>query len=152
MNWRVGTLVGLGVLMLAMVGCDSIGDRLQAKFTPQPPRIKVVPADYAEVFAVTKRVLSEMGFRSIRGREGAMKLTGVSRVNSNDAMSGASQITVKVVFTEAIPGETELQVWMTEVVEDQFTQSGGYGTQMPLQGELLYNMLFRGVELGLGQE
>jgi len=38
------------------------------------------------------------------------------------------------------------------VVEDQYTQSGGYATQMPVRGDLLYNMLFRGVELMLKED
>ena len=143
------TVFALVVLVLGLSGCESIGERLQAKFTPEPPRVKLFTGDYEQVFDATKLVLSEMGYRSIRGRVSSRKLTAVSRVNANDALSGASQISVKVEFRETMPGETEMQVWLTEVVEDQFTQSGGYGTQMPLRGDLLYNLLFRGVEQAL---
>lgn len=146
------TVFTLLAVMLLLGGCESIGDRLQAKFTPESPRVKLFTADLEPVFDATKIALSEMGFRSIRGRASSRKLTAVSRVNANDALSGASQISVKVEFIETMPGETEMQVWMTEVVEDQFMQSGGYGTQMPLRGDLLYNMLFRGVELMLKQD
>ena len=146
------TVFGLFALLLGLVGCESIGERLQAKFTPEPPRVKVFTSDYEQVFEVTKLVLSEMGYRSIRGRLSSRRLTGVSRMNANDALSGASQISIKVEFLESMPGETEMQVWMTEVVEDQFTQSGGYATQMPIQGNLPYNMLFRGVELMLKED
>mgnify|MGYP003657780664 CR=1 FL=1 len=143
------TVFVLLAMMLGLAGCESIGERLQAKFTPEPPRVKLFTAEYEQVFDATKLVLSEMGYRSIRGRVSSRKLTAVGRVNTNDALSGASQISVKVEFVETMPGETEMQVWLTEVVEDQFTQSGGYGTQMPIRGDLLYNMLFRGVELAL---
>jgi hypothetical protein len=146
------TIFALIAVMLGLNGCESIGERLQARFTPEPPRVKLFTSDYEQVLTVTKQVLSEMGFRSIRGRASSRKLSGVSRVNANDALSGASQISVKVEFIETMPGETEMQVWMTEVVEDQFTQSGGYATQMPIRGDLLYNMLFRGVELMLKED
>ena len=146
------TVFALITAMIALSGCESIGERLQARFTSEPPRVKLLASDYEQVFDATKVVLSEMGYRSIRGRASSRKLSGVSRVNANDELSGASQITVKVEFIETMPGETEMQVWMTEVVEDQFTQSGGYGTQMPVRGDLLYNMLFRGVELMLRED
>ena len=152
MNWRIPILTVLSALLFVVAGCESIGDRLKSRFTPEPPRVRQFTGDYDQIFEVTKLVLSEMGFRSIRGRAGSKKLTGVSRVNVNDAMSGASQVTVKILFVETMPDETELQVWMTEVVEDEFSQSGGYGTQRPLQGELLYNLLFRGMEQVLGED
>ncbi len=146
------TFFALIAVMIGLSGCESIGERLQARFTPEPPRVKLFPSEYEQVFAATKVVLSEMGYRSIRGRASSRKITGVSRVNANDALTGASQITVKIEFMETMPGETEMQVWMTEVVEDRYTQSGGYGTQMPIRGDLLYNMLFRGVELMLKED
>jgi len=146
------TIFTLIAVMLGLSGCETIGERLQARFTPEPPRVKLFTSNYEQVFAATKQMLAEMGFRSIRGRASSRKLTGVSRVNANDALSGASQISLKVEFIETMPGETEMQVWMTEVVEDQYTQSGGYATQMPVRGDLLYNMLFRGVELMLKED
>lgn len=146
------TVFTLLAVMIGLSGCESIGERLQARFTPEPPRVELFTSDYEQVFDATKLVLSEMGFRSIRGRASSRKLTGVSRLNANDALSGASQISMKVEFVETMPGETEMQVWITEVVEDQFTQSGGYGTQRPIRGDLLYNMLFRGVELILKED
>ena len=146
------SIFALIAVILGMIGCESIGEQLQARFTPEPPRLKVFASDYEQVFEATKLVLSEMGYRSIRGRASSRRLSGVSRVNGNDALSGASQISLKVEFIETMPGETEMQVWMTEVVEDQYTQSGGYATQMPIRSDLLYNMLFRGVELLLKED
>ncbi len=142
--------VMLGIAF-AVAGCESVSERLQARFAGEPPHVQVFPENPDVVFEVTKQVLREMGFRSIRGRVRSLKLTAVSRVKTNDTFSGASQVTVKVLFGEASPGETEMQVWMTEVVEDEFTRSGGYGTQMPLQGDLLYNMLFQSVGARLGE-
>jgi len=151
MNNRI-TVFALLAVMIGLTGCESLGERLRAKFTSEPPRVKLLTVGYEQTFETTKLVLSEMGFRSIRGRVSSRKLTGVSRVNANDELSGASQIFVRVEFIDTVPGETEMQVWMTELVEDEFTQSGGYGTQMPIQGDLLYNMLFRSVELMLKED
>lgn len=136
----------LVLLLIGLAGCESVSDRIKAKFTPQPARIQAYEASYEEVFAATKITLEDMSFRSVRGRLSSGKLSGVSRLNTNDELSGASQVTVKIEIIEMGEEETEVHVWMTEVVEDRYSQSGGYGTKMPLRGSLLYEILFKGVE------
>lgn len=138
----------LAVLLLA--GCESADLGLRDRFQPAPAVSHILAAAPEAVFAATREFLPTMGFRVTRSRSSSGIIEGVSRVQVAGDMRGARQTTVKIVFAPTLDGETEIQVWMTEVIEDDYDKRAGMGTQTPLRDASLYKALVHGISRQLG--
>ena len=123
---------------------------LRERFKPAPAVAHVLAAAPDDVFTAARDFLPAMGFKVTRSRPRTGIIEGVSRVQVGADMRGARQATVKIVLTPTLDGGTELQVWMTEVIEDNYDKSPGLGTQTPLRDPSLYKALVHGISRQLG--
>ena len=138
------------VTVLLLAGCESADLGLRERFQPAPAVIEILEVGPDAVFAATREFLPTMGFRVTRSRSSSGIIEGVSRVQVAGDMRGARQTTVKIVLAPTLDGETEIQVWMTEVIEDDYDKGPGMGTQTPLRDASLYKALVHGISRQLG--
>jgi hypothetical protein len=148
---RLG-LMGV-VLCLAFAGCEStrqdIAAGVREKFTGPVYERRVVEEESGTVFAAARERASAMGFRITRAGAAQGVIEGVSGITSDDTLRGSRQRTIKVRLSEASGGGTEVAVLFTEIVEDDFNQGAGLGTEAPLRGHPLYAAFLDGLQQAL---
>lgn len=145
---RAWHFIGLAfILMLA--GCESTGG-FSERFRPAEPVLRSYDQPPAQVFSAARKALDLMGFKITRASEASGRIEAVNAVRADAALRSSSQVSVKVELESTLEGGTEMRVWMNEIVEDNFTGAGGYGTRTPLRASPLYEVLFRETEKGLG--
>lgn len=139
----------LGGLWLGLAGCESTGGLGERLRLVEPAR-RSFESPVAPVFTSARQALQRMGFKITRASASSGRIDAVNAVRADAALRGSSQIDVKIVIESNLADGSEMQVWMTEVVEDRFTQAGGLGTRTPLRASPLYQVLFRETAKGLG--
>lgn len=141
----------LAIVLGALGGCEAVTDRVRQKFTPAPPETRTYKADQRAVYEAARNALDGMGFRVLRGGPAQGKIDAVNSVQTDDALRGARQVAVKVRLEPTLDGGTEMRVWITEIVEDNYHSGAGMGTEMPMHNTPLYEVLFRRVGRALGE-
>lgn len=136
--------------VMVLAGCETADLGLRERFQPSPAVTDNLSASPEAVFAATLDFLPTMGFKVTRSRVGAGIIEGISRVQVAGDMRGARQTTVKIALNPTLEGETQIQVWMTEVIEDDYDKGPGLGTQTPLRDSALCKALVHGISRQLG--
>lgn len=142
---------GLGITLAALTGCEAVSDRVRQKFTPVAPETRTYKAEQRAVFEAARDTLDRMGFRMLRGGPAQGKIDAVNGVQTNDSLRGARQVAVKVRLQPTLDGGTEMRVWITEIIEDDYNAGAGLGTETPMHNTPLYEVLFRGVGKAVGE-
>ncbi|MCC6414963.1 MAG: hypothetical protein IT582_03530 [Opitutaceae bacterium] len=139
----------LSGLWLCLAGCESMGG-LGERFRPAEPALHNFESPLNSVYTSARQALQKMGFKITRASESSGRIDAVNGVRADATLRSSSQIEVRVALDSTLEGGTEMRVWMIEIVEDRFTQSGGYGIRSPLRASPLYEVLFRETAKVLG--
>jgi hypothetical protein len=138
------------VVCLALAGCESarqdITTGVREKFSGPTYERRVVEGESGVVFEAARARASAMGFRITRAGAAQGVIEGVSGITSDDTLRGSRQRTIKVRLSAANGGGVDVAVLFTEIVEDDFNQGAGLGTEAPLRGHPLYPVFFDGLE------
>jgi hypothetical protein len=132
----------LGLLCLVVSGCESVrndfGAGLGEKLHGPTYQHRVLAAAPAAVFERARTALSQLGFRITRAGAAQGLIEGVSGLATDDRLRGSRQRTVKVRMESTLEGGTDVAVLFTEVIEDDFANGAGRGTETSLRSHPLY--------------
>jgi hypothetical protein len=141
------------VACLALAGCEStrrdIATGVREKFNGPTYERRVVEGEVGAVFEAARERVGAMGFRITRAGAAQGVIEGVGGITSDDTLRGSRQRTIKVRLSAASGGGTEVAVLFTEIVEDDFNQGAGLGTEAPLRRHPLYASFLDGLEQAL---
>ena len=143
----VGSLVA--ATCLAFAGCESTRNDFTAgvreKFSGPTYKIRAFSGESRAIFDAARDTAKQLGFRITR--EGAAQgvIEGVSGLDSDAALRGTRQQTIKVRLENLANGGTEVRVLFTEVVEDDFNKGAGQGTETSLRDSPLYESFWSGM-------
>jgi len=148
------TLPTLAVLCAATLfaGCDSgASDELHSVLGPrEAPRTRTFQADQKATYEAVKAAVDSMGYRFVRGGPAEGELEALSGISEGDDPGSSHQISMKVHLTPAAEAGTDVEVSLTEMIEDQPSSAiPAMATQTPLRDTPLYEVFFRAVQTAL---
>jgi len=132
-------------------GCETVGERMQAKFGPAPSRTETYEAHTVRAYEAAKEVLIQLGFRVVRGRAAQGRIDAVSSIRTDDHFRGSRQLELKARFEPTLDGGTAVRITITELIEDDTTKSSGMGVATPVKDGAVYQIFFRGLREALGE-
>ncbi len=143
------TLCGLLLLAFAFApaGCENPPATMREGLGfDVPVHVRVFPADQKATYAAARAALGQMGYRFVRGGPAQGVLEALSNVSNGESMTSTQQFTLKATFEPAAGGGTEVNVKMTEIIEDDAEHQLGRATESPLIDTPLYEVFFRVIQ------
>jgi len=144
-------IIPVMLLGICLGGCETVGERMQAKFGPAPSRTETYAADTVRAYEAAKEVVTQLGFRVVRGRAAQGRLDAVSSIRTDDHFRGSRQLELKARFEKTLDGGTAVRLAITELIEDDTTKSSGMGVATPLKDGAVYQIFFRSLREALGE-
>jgi hypothetical protein len=139
----LAVLVGLGG------GCtsiDSVGSSVKERVAGMPPRVRTVNGDARLVYEAARQAMKRLGFDVTGGGAAQGKLEGLSRIEGGGGFQSSRQRSISVRLTDLEGGRVELQVKMTEIVEEDASRSAMSATETPVRDPAAYEAFFNEVE------
>ncbi|HEX2851681.1 MAG TPA: hypothetical protein VHO24_00480 [Opitutaceae bacterium] len=138
--------LGLFGLMILFSGCESLSDAREKLVARDEPRTRAYAADQRTTFDAARRAAEQMGYRFQRGGPAQGELEAISGIGSNDRLSSARQISMKVRLTSTLDGGTEVALLLKEIIEADSVQRAGQATATTLRDTPQYEVFFRTVQ------
>jgi hypothetical protein len=132
-------LAGAGLLL---AGCNELADLQTAS---GPPRTRVFPAAPRATYAAAKAALQPMDYRFVRGGPAEGELEAISGIEPGDMGDGSHQVTLKAEFHPAANGGTEVDVWLTDIVDENPDDRTHPPTETALDNPALSEAFFDGI-------
>jgi hypothetical protein len=139
----LAVLVGLGA------GCksiDSVGSSVKERFGGMPPRVRTVNGDEHKVYDAVRQVMEKFGYRVTGGGPAQGRLEGLTRIEGDDSFGSSRQRGIAIRLAGLEGDRVELQVRMTEIVEEGGSRSAQSATETPLRDPAAYEAFFKEVE------
>jgi hypothetical protein len=147
------TLRSIAVLCGAalLAGCDSgISDEVHSVLGPrEAPKSRVFQADQRATYNAVKAAVDAMGYRFVHGGPAEGSLEALSGIADGEDPGSSRQISMKVHLTPDGESGTEVEVSLTEMIEEPTPNQPAMATQTPLRDTPLYEVFFRSVQTAL---
>jgi hypothetical protein len=138
-------------LALLLSGCESsLQDDVRSALGPrEAPQTRTYDADQKATFAAARSVAQQMGFRITRSGAAAGEIDALSEIAEGDAPGSSRQVSMRIRLSPGEGSGTQLELSLTEVIEDQSSTNKGGATQTPLLDTPMYADFLRNVQTAL---
>jgi len=133
-------------LAFLVTGCDSVSDRLSARFEKVEPKSRWYKAEQKVVFAAAETAMKTIDFKVTRSRETQGIVEGLSRLLPGTAFGDTKQHTVSVKVFASAQGYSTVEVLVKEQEE---TADFKGATDIALKDHGLYDSYFAALEQAL---
>jgi hypothetical protein len=145
---RILTLATFALAFL-LAGCDSVSERISARFEPVPPKARTYPAEQKVVFEAAQAAVRRIDFQLSRSASAQGIVDGISRIQPGDSFRDAKQHSIAVRIHAYEPGRTQVEVL---VREQQESADFAGATNLPLREHGLYDSYFAALEQALREK
>jgi len=135
--------------LLALVGCESmesVRSTVKDRISGVPPRIRTVNGDQRQVYAAARHAMEKLGFRFTGGGPAQGRLEGLTRIEGDDNFRSSRQRGIAVRLVPQEGGRVDIQLQMTEIIEEASNRSAMPATETPLRDPGAYEVFFNEVE------
>jgi len=144
----ISILAFLAVILLG--GCESLSSRVQERFSPVEPHVRVFPATRKAVYEAAQQAVKNVGLQLGRKSISQGLVEGYAGIRSGDNTTrDTRQTTIQVRFFETDAGETRVELLVSEETEGNFP--GGVSEQA-LREHSLYEMYFAALQQVLAEQ
>ena len=91
-----------------------MSDRMQDRFAAAPPRSQTFAAPLVKVYPAAQLAFKRLDFVLTRSKLG--RIEAASRISTSTAFADARQMVAKVHLVESSPGQTDVEITLTEEV------------------------------------
>jgi hypothetical protein len=143
--------LALALGALALGGCNSdVSEDLGKALGPrEAPKTRTFQADQRATFMAVKAAVAEMGYRAGKGGPAEGTLEALSPIQTGEDVGTSRQVRIRVELEPAAETGTDVTVSMTEIEEDENTNTPAMPTEVPLRDTPLYEVFFRNVQQAL---
>jgi hypothetical protein len=135
----------LAVLLSLGGGCtsmDSMGSKMKDRIAPVPPRVRVVNGDLHQVYEAARQAMEHFDYHFTEGGPAQGRLQGLSRIEGNGGFGSSLQRSISIHMEALDGGRVEIQVKMTEIIEEDSSRSAMSATETPVRDAVAYDAFF----------
>jgi hypothetical protein len=136
------------VAALLLAGCESVSDSIHSEFNAGAPHSRTYHGEGGEVSAAVILALKRLDFTVTSPGGGSDHIEASGHIQQSGGLSGSRQLVADVRLLGAGPGETEVQLLLTEQSDDG-TPTGRM--EKPLKDSGLYATFFDTIKQVLGE-
>lgn len=122
-----------------LAGCDSMSSRVQERFATVPPHTRTFAASRRAVYEAGQVAVKNVGLLLGRTSFSQGSIEAYAPIRTGDAVSDTRQTTMDIRLAEAVGGETEVSLLVSEHTEGSFP--GGVSEQA-MREHSLYDLYF----------
>jgi hypothetical protein len=111
--------------LLSLAGCESISERVGERFSTVPPKTRVYAGEAPAVEAAVKLAFQRLDFGVNRSSDSLTRIEASGRIRHNEALGDSRQLVAEVNLKDVGPGQTEVQILLSEEVEDPARTASG---------------------------
>ena len=130
-------------------GCgsiDSVRSSVKDRVAGVPPRVRMVTGELRQVYDATRLSMEKLGYRVTGGGFAQGRLEGLSRIEGNGGFGSSRQRSISVHLEALDGGRVEIQVKMTEIIEEDSDRSAMSATETPVRDSVAYDAFFDEIE------
>jgi len=130
-------------------GCarfESMGGSMQERMSSTPPRARVVEGEFRQVYEAARLAMLKLGYEFSGGGPAQGRLEGQSRIGGGDDFRSSRQRTISVHLQPAGSRTVEVQVLLTEIIEESFSRAANPATATPVRDPTGYDVFFDELE------
>ena len=139
----------LTVLLSLGGGCtsmDSVGSKMKDRIATVPPRVRVVNGDSRQVYEAARQAMLHFDYHFTEGGFAQGRLEGLSRIDGNGSFGSSLQRSISIHLEALDGGRVEIQVKMTEIIEEDSSRSAMSATETPVRDPAAYDAFFDEIE------
>ena len=148
------TITRSSFLLLLLVcgffgGCesvDSVGTTVRDRLGGLPPTVRTVDGNSRQVYVAARRAMESLGYRFTGGGPAKGRLEGLSRISEDNDFRSSRQRSISIQLEGADSGKVDVQVRITEIVEDNSNRAAMPATEAPLHDSAAYDVFFEELE------
>ena len=145
------------ILLLAAVcgllaGCESVESvrsTMRDRFSGVSPKVRTVAGNPRLVYEAARQTMERLGYEFTGGGPAQGRLEGLSRVGGGDGIRSSRQRSISIHLQGLDDNKVEVQVQMTEIVEEDFNRSTRPATETPLRDSPAFDIFFNELERNL---
>jgi hypothetical protein len=142
------------ILLLAAVcsilcGCESmesVGSTVKDRFSGVPPKVRTVDGNPRQVYEAARQAMEGLGYEFTSGGPAQGRLEGLSRIGEGDNFRSSRQRSISIHLQDMDGGKVEVQVQMTEIVEEDSNRSTKPATETSLRDSPAFDIFFSELE------
>lgn len=129
----------LFLAILALAGCESVTERVHERFTSVQPKTQVFSGDEGAIRGAVLVTFKRLEFVVNRTTGDDDGIEAFGRIRHGELLGDNRQLAAVVHLRGAGPGQTEVQILLSEEVENA---AAGAPTEQPLREHGLYGTFF----------
>ncbi len=106
-------------------------------FAPLPPQVQVVAGTPEKVYVAAQQAFRRLDFVLTRSAMG--RVEAASAIHTSETFGNSRQLVAKVAIHEAGPGQSEVELWVTE---EMSSESVGGTKRQPLKQNAFFGLYF----------
>ena len=138
------------ILLLAVVsgllaGCgsmESMRGAMKDQISGVPPKVRMVDGNQREVYDAARRAMEKLGYRFTSGGPAQGRLDGLSSIGGSNDFRSSRQRSISIHLQGLEGGKVEVQVEMTEIIEEDSDHSAMPATETPLRDPTAFEVFF----------
>jgi hypothetical protein len=137
------------LVLPGLFGCttiDSVRNKMKDRIVGVPPRVRTVESTPEKVYQAARQTMEEFGYHFTEGGPAQGRLEGFTRVSAGDSFKSARQRGIKIQLRAIDGGQVDIEVMMTEVVEEDTSRTSMPATESPVRDATAYDTFFDAIE------
>jgi hypothetical protein len=139
----------LAVLVALGGGCtsmESVRSTVNDRVGGVPPRVRTVNGGLPRVYEAARQAMERLGYHFTGGGPAQGRLEGFSRIEGDDNFRSSRQRGISIRLAGLEGDRVELQVKMTELIEEDSSRSAMPAIETPVRDPAAYEVFFNEVE------
>jgi len=111
---------------------ESVRGTVRDRFSGVPPKVRTVDGNSRRVYEAARQAMERLGYQFTNGGPAQGRLEGLSRIGEGDDFRSSRQRSISINLEDLDGGKVEVQVQITEIIEEDFDRSAMPPTETPL--------------------
>lgn len=146
------SIVLLAAVLGLFSGCDSMESMrssVKDRIGGVPPKVRTFEGNQRQLYDAARKAMETLGYQLSSGGPAQGRLEGLSRIGGGDDFRSSRQRSISIRLQELDGGRVEVQVQLTEILEESSNRSAMPATETPLRDPAAYDVFFEELERSL---
>jgi hypothetical protein len=139
-------LAAVGGLLGGCESIESVRDTVKDRVSGVPPKTRVVEGESRQIYEAARLAMERQGFHFAGGGPAQGRLEGLTRIDGGREFGSSRQRSISIHLEPLDGGRTEVQVLLTEIVDEGSERAAGGPTETPLRESSGYDTFFAELE------
>jgi hypothetical protein len=139
-------LAAVGGFLGGCASLESMRDTVKDRVAGVPPKVRVVEGESRQSYEAARLAMEKLGYRFASGGPAQGRLEGFTRIDGGHDFGSSRQRSISIHLEPVDGGKIEVQVLLTEIIEEGSDRAAGAPVETPLRESSGYDAFFLELE------